>query len=792
MPTINDFFKYPLPYGNEQIKENWLQQSSGVVQSGLLDHSTQFLTALQIIYYSQDPKMIVWGKQHHVFFNCAAQQTFGLAAMLQGKKPDADLNPVLVAGLNFLSHVQKNVHLNQITPQSIQIKGKDYKVHYSPVDFEHNGLLACFDTLMLSQNTENDLTSKQRLEVFVETSELGTWELNIITNHMEVSKRYLQIMGFAEDELYNREEFIKRVHPDDLKMRDNALASALKSGIINFRSKFLWRDGSLHWFEAKGKVLYDSAQTPLKMVGTVRDITSEKKHKQCIEENELRLHTTALSSELGTWEYDPLTGTMRWDEASRKLFGVDPETEITTELFMNKIHPDDREAALSKMQDALNPDINSTYDMEYRTVAWPNDEVRWIHAKGKAFFNEHNIPFHFSGTVLDITEKRGALEELKENEQKFRLLANSMTQFVWTSDENGNLNYFNQSVYDYSGLAPEKINAEGWLQIVHPDEQQLNIDKWIESVTTGKDFLFEHRFKRYDGEYRWQLSRAMAQKDAYGKIQMWVGTSTDIHDQKTFARELEHKVEERTNDLQLANKELARKNEELASFAYVSSHDLQEPLRKIQTFAARISEKEILTDAGKDYFARMQNAAQRMQLLIEDLLAYSRTTTGEKVFVKTDLHQILTEVTTDLEQVIKEKKAVIISENLPEINCIPFQFRQLFTNIISNALKFSKAGVDPEIRISSELVNDPLQLSENEIQKQCYQIIISDNGIGFSPEYNSRIFEVFQRLHGKHEYKGTGIGLAICKKIMDNHNGSITAVGNPDVGATFRITITKN
>src|SRR5690606_927588 len=165
----------------------------------------------------------------------------------------------------------------------------------------------------------------------------------------------------------------------------------------------------------------------------------------------------------------------------------------------------------------------------------------------------------------DITEERTFQQQLLEREEKFRLLADSMPQHVWTSDPEGNLNYFNQSVFDYSGLTPEKIIEDGWLQIVHPDDREENIKQWNDAVRTGNDFLIEHRFRKYNGEYRWQLSRAIPQKDVDGNIKMWVGSSTDIQEQKMFTTELENMVQLRTNELEEKNIDLEKINKELQS-----------------------------------------------------------------------------------------------------------------------------------------------------------------------------------------------------------------------------------
>jgi two-component system, chemotaxis family, CheB/CheR fusion protein len=269
--------------------------------------------------------------------------------------------------------------------------------------------------------------------------------------------------------------------------------------------------------------------------------------------------------------------------------------------------------------------------------------------------------------------------------------------------------------------------------------------------------------------------------------------------QEKHTKELEEKIDERTIELKKANEELLQKNEdlvkmnkELETFAYISSHDLQEPLRKIQTFADRIVEKEIqnLSEKGKAYFEIMQDAAGRMQKLIEDLLAFSRLTISEREFETVNLNKVIKEVLTDLKVAIKEKKAVIEIREACKVNVVVFQFRQLIHNLLSNALKFSKPGEPPHviincrIRKGSEL--EPEKLLPD--KKYCH-ISVTDNGIGFEEEFREKIFEVFQKLHNKEEYPGTGIGLATVKKIVDTHQGLITATSEINKGTTFDIYI---
>lgn len=255
--------------------------------------------------------------------------------------------------------------------------------------------------------------------------------------------------------------------------------------------------------------------------------------------------------------------------------------------------------------------------------------------------------------------------------------------------------------------------------------------------------------------------------------------------QKKFTDLLEKKVEQRTLELKENNDSLDKMNKELQAFAYISSHDLQEPLRKIQIFSSAIAEKEAqnLSESGKDFFKRIQKAADRMQTLINDLLAYSRASVDAKKFEFVDLNQILADVKSDLKEEIENKKAIIDAENLCSCSLIVFQVRQLLYNLISNSLKFSNPDQIPHIKISSEMIE-----MEDVSGKFCH-IKIEDNGIGFDQKYAEKIFELFQSLHPREKYEGTGIGLSIVKKIVENHQGTITATSEKNKGARFDIYI---
>ncbi len=249
---------------------------------------------------------------------------------------------------------------------------------------------------------------------------------------------------------------------------------------------------------------------------------------------------------------------------------------------------------------------------------------------------------------------------------------------------------------------------------------------------------------------------------------------------------------ERSNcSLQVYTGKLERSNKELQDFASVASHDLQEPLRKIQAFSDRLRSKYAtsIDDQGRDYLDRIQNAAKRMQTLINDLLSYARVATKAQPFVSTDLVSLTHEVIGDLETRIEEVHGRVEVGELPKIDADPLQVRQLMQNLIGNSLKYSRTDVPPVVKISSKnLIKDPATPSFP-LNKPVCQILIEDNGIGFDEVYTDRIFTIFQRLHGRNEYEGTGIGLAVCRKIVERHGGSITARSTPGTGSTFIVTL---
>lgn len=780
--------------------------------------------------------------------------------------------------------------------------------------------------------------NEDRLKIVVEASELGTWELNVKTGHLSYSDRYLEIIhGQIEESPLTYNELLAHIHPYDINVRNEGFEEALKSGSLNYEVRVIWKDQSIHWVEAKGKVFYDENNQAEKLIGTIRNITEEKEYQKKIEESEKKLRNLIMQS--------PVPKAI--------LRGNDFVIEMANFVLLNNIWRKEESEVQGKKILEIFPEfkkqkyadlLKKVYESgkvyaEYESLLYINNEKTssqfYVDFEFAPLRESDNSISGIRMTLIDVTEKVEARKKIEESEKRFRSLTESIPQLIWETDAEGNALFTSGKWFEYTGIEP---GIEGsWQKMIHPDDFDENIKVWQHAIATGEMYRCDVRMRRKDGSYRWHTVIGEPVLGLNNKIVKWVGAFTDIHTEKAFTHELEQQVTARTRELikineslrkseeryhlmveevqeysilylnpegiienwnvgaekikgykaeeiigkhfavfyadndrkakvpekllELArekgkvihegwrtrkdgslfwasvvitavhnkkgdvigfskvthdlterkkaddklkmnaleleqkNNELEEMNKELQSFAYISSHDLQEPLRKIQTFASQIIEKESenLSENGKDKFKRMQNSAQRMQTLINDLLAYSRTNSQERIFVKTDLSQIIKEVKEDLTEELEQKRALIEVKHTSEVDIIPFQFKQLLYNLISNSLKFSNPEVPIVIKITSEIALGQDLPEERLIaaKKYCH-VKVSDNGIGFESQYNKKIFEVFQRLHGRDRYNGTGIGLAIVKKIVENHNGIITASGVQNKGASFDIYIPVN
>jgi PAS domain S-box-containing protein len=394
------------------------------------------------------------------------------------------------------------------------------------------------------------------------------------------------------------------------------------------------------------------------------------------------------------------------------------------------------------------------------------------------------------GLKRDVQERTAELvglsAALRLSEAQLRQMADAMPQIVWVTRPDGYPDHFNRRWYEFTGLSEADSLGDKWVTPLHEDDRERARRRWEHSVHSGEPYEIEYRLRGDDGAYRWFLARGLPFRDEKGQVVRWFGTCTDIDDKKRAEEGLEQRVRERTAELAALNEALVRSNKNLEEFAYVASHDLQEPLRKIQSFGERLTTRcgSQLDDQGRECIDRMNSSASRMQRLINDLLMFSRVTTSTQPLGHVDLNKVAHDALSDLENRLHETGGQVHLGPLPTVRADVTQMRQLLQNLIGNALKFHRAGVPPEVHVMSRSLP-----ALKESNCPVCEIEVRDNGIGFDPAYADRIFQVFQRLHGRGQYEGTGVGLAICRKIVERHGGSISASGVPGQGATFTVTL---
>lgn len=373
-------------------------------------------------------------------------------------------------------------------------------------------------------------------------------------------------------------------------------------------------------------------------------------------------------------------------------------------------------------------------------------------------------------------------QDQSNKEQRLQAIINSAIDGVITINDSGIIESANPSAVKMFGYQEAELLGRN-VSMLMPQPDKSRHDSYINNYKHTRNPKIigvgrEVTGQRKDGS-KFPFFLGVTEVELQGET-IFVGVVHDLSELKLSQEKLRRYAAE-----------LERSNRELQDFAYVSSHDLQEPLRKIQAFGDRLlrMEKDNLSDQGRDYLQRMLNASSRMQTLINDLLSFSRVTTKARPFQNVDLNVIVAEVLSDLEILIEQKNAKINVPELPVIEGDHTQIRQLFQNLIHNALKFSREGVQPEVTITLREFSNNQHLSSTPGDIMV-EIGVSDNGIGFDTKYLDRIFHIFQRLSG-HKYEGSGIGLAICKKIATRHGGSISATSEVGQGSTFIVTLSK-
>lgn len=625
------------------------------------------------------------------------------------------------------------------------------------------------------------------------TEDNNTQQKNLVELNKLIALRYFYLDIYQINKNKTDKYFIK----NSQKTMDNirkkiAEMSKLEDYLLQKREKY-FNDTSFYTpFYALLIVIITIVLITIAYIRINKDLNNlRKSNNRLLVINESQ-KLAEIIGKFGSWQLNLSKNVYQFSDNLYCLLGYEPqEFEANLERYLQSIHPEDLEMVQSQSKDILDKKVLPNYT--YRIIK-KDGEIRFFHATGiliKNNFDEDVIV----GTTQDVTEQQEYTENIKKTNQELVDYNKKLTIYDESSRQAEILGKYGSWTYNYEtaqfsfsdnkfrllGFEPQSFEPtfERKLEFVHPDDKNI--------IIAGNKSIFEQkelppinfRIIKTDGMIRHFRTSATLYVDSRGAKNM-IGTTQDITDDVMNNHILNQK-----------NLELERSNKELIEFNYAASHDLQEPLRKIQTFISRISELEAdnLSEKGKSYLDRIVNSSTRMRVLIDDLLQYSRTNKSDALFAEIDLNTVLEEVKSEFSETIEDNRATINALKLPVIKGISYQIHQLFANLIGNSIKYKKPDEDPTITITYELVKTKEDNILDESHSQFHKIVFKDNGIGFEQEHAEKIFLLFNRLHGKAEYPGTGVGLAICKKIISNHNGYIKAIGAPNEGASIIIYI---
>ncbi len=522
----------------------------------------------------------------------------------------------------------------------------------------------------------------------------------------------------------------------------------------------------------------------------LRQLETEKELREVrgrleIQNEELRaseqdLHHAQAVAHIGSWRMDVRRNTLHWSDETYRMFGIPKGLPLTYEAFLANVHPDDREMVDQSWQAAL---CGTPYDIEHRILV--DNTVKWVHEQAELEFDEAGGLRGGFGTVQDITESKQTEEAILRSEQEWERTFDSVPDLIALLDTQHRIVRANREMANRLGKTPEQVVGLYCYKSIHCSAVPPDFCPHTQTLRDGQEHVAEVHEECLGGDF---LVSTTPLRDEHGQMIGTVHVARDITRRKLMEDELRKsrdeldlRVQERTAELKTYTAKLEQSNQALQEFASIASHDMKEPLNKVISFGEllRRRHKDSLGQTGNDYLNRMLDATQRMKSLLTSLLEYSRVTMNQESFQEVDLYDLVHEVLSDLETRIAKTGGEVHVGELPSIAADPTQMRQLFQNLIGNALKFHKPGEKPIVKVRSV----------SNTGSGC-QIVVEDNGIGFEEQHLERILAPFQRLHGRSsQYQGTGMGLAICKKIVERHGGGISARSTPGKGSAFIVTL---
>lgn len=490
-----------------------------------------------------------------------------------------------------------------------------------------------------------------------------------------------------------------------------------------------------------------------------------------------QLEVAQRINRVGSWEWLAAEQSTRWSPEHFRIFGMDPETSEPASMeFLAGLRTEDRARILDLCQRAVTEDGTAEVDVAYRR----GDEDRVLRIAAGRLFDDDGELVGIGGTSQDVTEQRRFENTLRESEARFRNMANTAPVLLWMTDRQGRLNFCNRAWLDFVGQTLESELAGAWYDPVHPDDRDAALGAFRDAHEAGREYDYEYRMRASDGEYRWLHARAVPRFADGDEIQGYIGSAVDVTQHRAAERtmreineELERRVQARTAEYEAANRELE-------SFAYSVSHDLRTPLRTLDGYSQILLDEHAagLDDIGRNSLERIRAASQRMGRLIDDLLTLSRVSRSTVNRVAVDLSALARDVWEDVRGEYSGHSVDLRIRATPVASGDPNLLQLVLQNLLDNALKYTRGVDDAWVEFTTE---------PSEQGHAVY--VVRDNGVGFSMEYQKKLFVPFERLHGPGEFEGTGIGLATVDRIVRLHGGRVWADGEVGKGATFRFSL---
>ena len=652
-----------------------------------------------------------------------------------------------------------------------------YKATFANGSGEVAGLMgAIVDITARKQAEASLLESERRFRRTFELAGSGVAHIGMDRRFLRVNRRLCEILGYPQDELL-RLTGRQISHPDDLDVI-NAQRPRLYAGEIDsvrVEKRYLRKDGSIVWVSFTMVVERDAAGKPQYEIAFFDDITARKQAEAALRESEERFRSVVDSANDGILVYDKQLNVIAGNLAAERILGLPLANIIGAAGFTSLlpcVHADGSPILPDERPTRLTVRSGKPLTGQIVGIYRPDGSMNWVSVNTGFLRRPGDTDWYgVVSTIGDITKQRHAELALSASEALYRQTFELATAGIAHVDLSGRFMKVNRRLCEILGYGEQELIGRPVKEISHPEDRNLT-DSQRMRVRSGEkhSVRFEKRYIRKSGAIVWvDLSVALA-CDASGVPQYEIALFNDITERKKAEAALRE-----------AHEELKRSNAELEQFAYVASHDLQEPLRMVSSYTQLLMRRygDKLDGDAKDFTAFIVDGATRMKQLIEDLLAYSRVGTRDKNFKPVDAESSLKRALTNLRAAIQDSGATVTQDKLPTIHCDEVQLAQLFQNLIGNALKFRKPDVAPAVHVGAAE------------QGAEWEFMVRDNGIGIEPQYFERIFMVFQRLHDKGEYPGTGIGLAIVKKVVERHGGRIWVQSQPGAGTTFHFTMPK-